>query len=71
MEAIIAGTRVSAEALGLDDLIGTVEKGKIADLIVLDSNPLQKIQALKNVIFVMKSGTVVRNDIAKEKESIK
>lgn len=71
MEAIIAGTRVSAEALGLDDLIGTVEKGKIADLIVLDSNPLQKIQALKNVIFVMKSGTIVRDDIAKEKESIK
>jgi imidazolonepropionase-like amidohydrolase len=71
MEAIIAGTRVSAEALGLDDLIGTVEKGKIADLIVLDSNPLQKIEALKNVIFVMKSGTIVRNDIAKDKESIK
>ena len=71
MEAIIAGTRISAEALGLDDLIGSVQKGKIADLIVLEGNPLQKIQALKDVIFVMKSGTIVRNDIVKEKESIK
>jgi imidazolonepropionase-like amidohydrolase len=40
-EALVAATKTAAEAFGLDDLIGTVEPGKLADLLVVDGNPLE------------------------------
>jgi imidazolonepropionase-like amidohydrolase len=48
MEAIIAATRVGAACLGLDREIGTLEKGKIADLVVVNGDPLADIRILQN-----------------------
>ncbi len=56
MGAIIAATRNGAEALGLEDELGTIEEGKLADVIVVTGNPLADISALKNVYAVIKGG---------------
>jgi imidazolonepropionase-like amidohydrolase len=60
MEAIQAGTRVGAELLRWDDRLGTVEKGKLADLVAVPGNPLDDMQALEKVAFVMVGGRVVK-----------
>ena len=62
MEAILAATKNGAEALGLDAQLGTVELGKLADLLVVKQNPLTDITTLqdkKNVQFVIKNGEIV------------
>lgn len=59
MEAIQAATKTAAEALGLAEKLGTIEPGKIADLIMVDRDPLQDITALGEVSWVMKEGKVV------------
>jgi imidazolonepropionase-like amidohydrolase len=56
MDAIIAATRNGAEALGLEDELGTIENGKLADVIVVAGNPLADPSALKNVYSVIKGG---------------
>ena len=56
MDAIIAATRNGAEALGLEDELGTIEEGKLADVIVIAGNPLADISALKSVYSVIKGG---------------
>ena len=60
MQAIQAGTRLNAEMLGWEDRLGTVEPGKLADLIAVPGDPLDDISLLQNVIFVMKGGEVVK-----------
>ena len=60
---IQSGTIVNAEALGWGDRIGSVEKGKYADLIAVSGDPLADIKELQRVKFVMKGGKVVRNDL--------
>ena len=60
--AIIAGTAVSAEALGMQDDIGTVEKGKFADLIAMRISPTVDIKQLQDVKFVMQGGKIIRNE---------
>jgi imidazolonepropionase-like amidohydrolase len=56
MDAIVAATRTGAEALGLEDELGTIEEGKLADVIVISGNPLADISALKRVHVVIKGG---------------
>jgi imidazolonepropionase-like amidohydrolase len=56
MDAVIAATRHGAEALGLEDELGTIEEGKLADVIVVTGNPLADINAMKNVYAVIKGG---------------
>jgi len=64
-QAIQSGTIINAEALGWQDQIGSVEKGKYADLVAVSGDPLADITELQRVKFVMKGGKVIRNDIAK------
>lgn len=58
--AIQSGTLINAEAMGWQDQIGSVEKGKYADLIAVPGNPLADISELQRVRFVMKGGKVIR-----------
>ena len=60
MQAIQAGTRVASEALRWDDRIGTVEPGKLADLVAVPGDPLKDIAELQRVSFVMIGGKVVK-----------
>jgi imidazolonepropionase-like amidohydrolase len=62
--AIQAATKINAEALGWQGSIGSVDKGKFADLIAVSGDPLSDITELQHVKFVMKGGRVIRNDIS-------
>ena len=67
MQALVAGTREAAACCGLESDLGTLEAGKLADLIVLDGNPLSDVTVLQErerIRLVMKEGTVFRNLIA-------
>jgi imidazolonepropionase-like amidohydrolase len=63
MHAIVAATSLNAEILGMQDRIGSVTPGKLADLIAVGGNPLTSISVLRDVGFVMKDGVVYKNDI--------
>jgi imidazolonepropionase-like amidohydrolase len=61
MEAIVTSTRNGAEALGTGDKLGTLESGKLADVLIVDGDPLRDIKVLQNkdnILMVMKGGTV-------------
>jgi imidazolonepropionase-like amidohydrolase len=60
MEAIKSATVVPAQILGEQDNMGSITKGKYADIIATDENPLQNIKTLQNVTFVMKDGVVYK-----------
>lgn len=62
MGALVAATKTSSELLGLDHLIGTVQPGKLADLLIFDGNPIDDIKALQDrsrMHVVMSSGDIV------------
>lgn len=61
MEIIHAATRNAAELLGMQDRIGTLEPGKLADIIAVPADPLKDVRALEHARFVMKGGAVVVN----------
>lgn len=63
IEAIHAATHNAAEAAQMLHQVGTLEVDKLADIIVVDGNPLSDINALRNVRFVMKEGAVQINDL--------
>lgn len=60
IEAVQAATTVAADLLGWSDRIGSIEKGKFADLVAVDGDPLQDISVLQHVKFVMKGGQQVK-----------
>jgi imidazolonepropionase-like amidohydrolase len=62
MGAIVAATSLNAEIIGMQDRVGSVTPGKLADLIAVNGNPLTDIGALEKVLFVMKGGIVYRDD---------
>ena len=64
MDAIIGATSLAAESMRLDSRIGALAPGLQADLVAVDGNPLQDIETLRRVRFVMKGGVVYRNDAA-------
>ena len=62
-EPFQGGTMINAEALGWQDQIGSIDKGKYADLVAVSGDPLADITELQRVKFVMKGGKVIRNDL--------
>jgi imidazolonepropionase-like amidohydrolase len=62
IDALKAGTSVDAELLGLADKIGTLEAGKLADVVAVPGDPVQNIRQTEHVFFVMKEGVIYRND---------
>lgn len=64
MEAIQAGTKNAAELVGMDKKIGTLEKGKLADVIISQNDPIKDIKSLgshENIVLVMKEGKVFKD----------
>jgi imidazolonepropionase-like amidohydrolase len=61
MQAIQSATTVSAELLGWEDRVGSIETGKFADLIAVDADPVEDITELERVTFVMKGGRVLKD----------
>jgi CubicO group peptidase (beta-lactamase class C family)/imidazolonepropionase-like amidohydrolase len=59
-EVLRVATREGAHALGLDDELGSLEPGKVADLVVLDADPLADLRHARSVAYVMKGGTLYR-----------
>ncbi len=62
MEALVAATRAAAELMGLADRLGTIEHGKMADLVLVEGNPLTRIAVLRDparIAGVMKGGRFV------------
>ncbi len=64
MEVIDSSTRMAAEALGLEDKIGTVSEGKLADIIIVKENPIENIETLtktENIMMIIKDGDIVKD----------
>jgi imidazolonepropionase-like amidohydrolase len=60
MEAIKSATVVNAGILGMSDKVGTIETGKLADIVATDENPVTNIKTMEKVFFVMKDGVVYK-----------
>jgi imidazolonepropionase-like amidohydrolase len=63
MQAIRTATTVASEVLGMNDRMGSVEAGKLADLVAVSGDPLADITELERVKFVMKGGVVYKNEL--------
>jgi imidazolonepropionase-like amidohydrolase len=61
MAAMVSANALAAEALGMEDKIGSIVPGLEADIIALDGDPLKDITAVRRVVFVMKGGIVYKN----------
>ena len=62
MQAILASTSSAARLIGIQDQVGTIEKGKLADLLLFEGNPLRHIEQLRDrdrIIGVMQAGRFV------------
>lgn len=64
LQALQAATLNGAALLNWSDRIGTIEPGKFADIIAIDGDPIQDINAIEKVVFVMKDGAVFKNELA-------
>jgi imidazolonepropionase-like amidohydrolase len=61
LEAIKCATINAAELIGISDKTGSIEKGKWADIVAVDGDPLKDIQSMGRVVFVMKEGVLYKN----------
>jgi imidazolonepropionase-like amidohydrolase len=62
MDTIVAATKTASEAIGIDNITGTLENGKMADIILVDGDPLKDISILleeEKIKMVMKEGEVI------------
>jgi imidazolonepropionase-like amidohydrolase len=62
--ALASATRVNAQILGWGDRIGSIEAGKLADIIAVPGDPLEDITVMERVSFVMKGGGIVKGTSA-------
>ena len=68
MEAILTSTSAAARLIGIDDQVGTIEPGKQADIVLIEGNPLKKINLLRDrsrIVGVMKAGRFVAGPLSK------
>jgi len=57
-----SATLSAAELIGISDKTGTIEKGKWADIVAVDGDPVKDISAMGKIKFVMKAGVVYKDD---------
>jgi len=62
VKTLLCATKVNSELLKWDDKLGTIEPGKLADIVAFDANPIENIEVMNNVSFVMKDGVVYKNN---------
>jgi imidazolonepropionase-like amidohydrolase len=67
MASLVSATRINSVILRMQDRIGTVEVGKLADLVAVPGNPLTDISVTEHVGFVMKGGAVYRDELARHR----
>ena len=68
--ALYCATLGNAKILGLDHEIGSIEKGKCADIIVTDKNPLEDLEALRNIYMVVARGHIIREPKIKKMPNV-
>lgn len=64
IDALKAGTSSDADLLGIADRVGTLEVGKLADVVAVPGDPLQNIRQTEHAFFVMKEGVIYKHDTA-------
>lgn len=62
IEALLSAMSSNANILGMGDKVGSIEAGKLADIVAVDENPVANIKAMEKVTFVMKDGVVYKNE---------
>jgi imidazolonepropionase-like amidohydrolase len=62
-QALQMATSTASKIIGWEDRVGSVEKGKFADLVAVPGDPLADITEMQRIRFVMKGGEVIRNDL--------
>lgn len=63
IDALLSATSVDADLLGVANKLGSLEKGKLADVIAMPGDPTNDITVTEKVFFVMKDGKIVKNDV--------
>jgi imidazolonepropionase-like amidohydrolase len=71
MTAMVSANSLAAEAMGMSDQIGSIAPGLQADIIALDGDPLKDITSVRRVVFVMKGGVVLKNDVRARTPDVK
>ncbi|MBL7700823.1 MAG: amidohydrolase family protein [Ferruginibacter sp.] len=61
IEAISSATVSASELLGTSEILGVIEKGKLADIVAVDGDPAKDINVMEKVVFVMKDGVIYKN----------
>jgi imidazolonepropionase-like amidohydrolase len=62
---IVSATSINAEIIGWSDRVGSVEPGKLADIVAVPGDPLRDVTLFRRVGFVMKGGTIYRDDLSR------
>jgi imidazolonepropionase-like amidohydrolase len=64
IEAVLSATRNASDLLGASDRVGSIQKGRFADIIAVDGDPLKDISEMRRVRFVMKGGVIYKGGAA-------